>query len=85
MDFWLLRRVASAKHLNCAVQEFKNEPTFNKNDQLAYLMIVEDNDSEFRKVLCVEIISPRNMFKAFKAKACLHPATSKPVSSRLAM
>ncbi len=25
------------------------------------------------------------MFKAFKAKACLHPATSKPVSSRLAI
>ncbi len=36
----------AAKHLNCAVQEFKNEPTFSENDQLAYLMIVEDNDSE---------------------------------------
>ena len=29
--------------------------------------------------------SPLNMFKAFKAKACLQPATSKPVSSRLLM
>ncbi len=29
----------AAKHLNCAVQEFKNEPTFSENDQLAYLMI----------------------------------------------
>ena len=30
-------------------------------------------------------ISPRNIFKAFKANACLHPATSKPVSSRFVM
>ena len=36
----------AAKHLNGAVQEFKNESTFSENDQLAYLMIVEDNDSE---------------------------------------
>ncbi len=40
MDFWPLR---AAKHLKCAVQEFKNEPTFNEDE---YLMIVEDNDSE---------------------------------------
>lgn len=36
----------AAKHLNCAVQKFKNELAFTENDQLAYLMIVEDDDSE---------------------------------------
>ena len=36
----------AAKHLNCAVQELKNEQAFNENDQLAYLMILEDDDSE---------------------------------------
>ena len=36
----------AAKHLNCAVQTFKNELAFTENDQLAYLMIVEDDDSE---------------------------------------
>ena len=38
----------AAKHLSCAVQEFKNEIPLTENDQLAYLMIVEDvdNDSE---------------------------------------
>ena len=30
-------------------------------------------------------ISPRNILRAFKANACLHPATSKPVSSRFVM
>lgn len=36
----------AAKRLTCAVQEFKNELAFTENDQLAYLMIVEDDDSE---------------------------------------
>ena len=36
----------AAKYLSCAVREFKNELAFTENDHLAYLMIVEDDDSE---------------------------------------
>lgn len=36
----------ASRHLKHAVQEFRNESAFHKSDELAYLMTIEDNDSE---------------------------------------